>query len=403
MNQVQGKFYHQLIYLKQKQFTGKIIVQFEQITTWYICLRLGRLVWTSGGIHPNRAWKRAIDKYCPHVNWKELEVKNFNENECPNYSILKFLFEKQLIDKENASELIKIRAIECLFDILQIESKRSLKISLEPKSASSFLVSTTSRSVALIDIEDTLNTALQTWLKWQQKGLADWSPNLAPMMNKQNELREEVSGIVYQNFLRLLDGRQTLRDLSYRMDKEVHKLSYTLVPYIKQGLLTLLEVKDIEPPRHMTQLSTRQQQNDSNVPLIACVDDSPQICKIMEQIITKQGYRFISIQEPLQALPALIKDNPSLIFLDIGMPVVNGYEICAQVRRVSKLKNTPIIFLTGNDGIVDRMRAKVVGADAFVAKPIEIEKIIAAIEKNLKTSSKVNKFIASNNSSLVTE
>ena len=65
------------------------------------------------------------------------------------------------------------------------------------------------------------------------------------------------------------------------------------------------------------------------------------------------------------------------------MPIVNGYEICTQVRRVSKLKHIPIVFLTGNDGIIDRFRAKVSGANAFITKPIEINKITTAIERYL--------------------
>ena len=107
----------------------------------------------------------------------------------------------------------------------------------------------------------------------------------------------------------------------------------------------------------------------------------------MEQIITQCGYRCISIQESLQALPSLIKADPDFIFLDIGMPIVNGYEICTQVRRVSKLKHIPIVFLTGNDGIIDRVRAKVSGANAFIPKPIEIDKIVNVIEKHLAKDS----------------
>lgn len=402
MNHVKSKIYYQLISLKQKQFTGKIVIQFNK-TTWYIWLRLGRLVWTDGGIHPNRSWKRAMDKYCPLVDWNEIRLENSDICVCINYSVLLFLLRKQLITREKASELITDKATETIFDIFQTETKETLKIGLQTKSDSYFLVSSSAKSISLLNVEDALIVARQNWLSWQQTGLEDWSPNLAPIMRDGNMLRAQVSRIIYQNFLRLLDGESTLRDLSYRMDKEIGKLTSSLLPYVTQELFELVEVKDIEPPQyHLQLLNILKKQAARNAPLIACIDDSPQICKIMEQIIIKHGYRFVGIQESLQALPKLLEVNPELIFLDIGMPVVNGYEICAQIRRVSKLRNIPIVFLTGNDGIVDRMRAKVAGASAFVAKPIDIEKILGAIKSHLNDSSLDNK-VSSATSDLTTK
>ncbi len=174
----------------------------------------------------------------------------------------------------------------------------------------------------------------------------------------------------------------------------------SLIPYVQQDLLDLLEIEDISPPKYSQTSSGAKQAADLSIPLIACIDDSPQVGKIMEQIIIKCGYRFLGIQESLQALPSLIKANPDLIFLDIGMPIVNGYEICSQIRRVSKLQKTPVVFLTGNDGIIDRVRAKVSGATAFIAKPIEVEKIVDTIDKNVSLPSKQPKLISTSYASL---
>ncbi|WP_052055273.1 response regulator [Myxosarcina sp. GI1] len=385
MNQMQSEFSHQLIDLSQQQFTGKIIVQFDPKTTWYIYLCLGRLVWCDGGIHSNRSWKRLTDKYCSQVNWNELKLENLETFERINYCILNFLIQKQLIKPETATEIVRVKAIENLFDLLQLETQQSLKISTEVTSASTFLVSASTRSISLVSIEELINEAERDWQNWQQIGLKNVSPNLAPTIHNSEKLKEEVSPDIYQNFHKLLDGKRTLRDLSYLMGRPVSKLAVSLLPYIRQELLALQKVKDINPPQYnsKTAASAAVPSSTSIAPLIACIDDSPQICKIMEQIITKQGYRFVSIQESLQALPTLIKVNPQLIFLDIGMPVVNGYEVCLQIKKVSKLQDIPVVFLTGNDGIVDRVRAKVTGASDFLSKPIEISKINNVIEKYL--------------------
>ena len=375
------KLSNKLIHFKQKQFTGQIKIQGNSQTVWRIQLCLGRLVWTDGGVHPYRSWKRAIDKYCPKLDWYNCNIDFSSKGDRGDYHILKILLERKLIAREHATELVRTRAAEVLFDLLQLESTQQLHINSAPNSTSSFLTSGLQMSISLVNLEQVLYDAEQEWHVWQDKGLQQYSPNLAPMMRKQDRLREEVSGVVYQNFLRLLDGQRSLRDLSSRMGKDVRKLTSSLIPYIKQNLLDIIEVKDIKPPQNNSRSLSAQENEDPSKPLIACIDDSPQICKILEQIITQQGYRCISIQESLQAVPSLIKTTPDFIFLDIGMPIVNGYEICTQVRRVSKLKNIPIVFLTGNDGIIDRMRAKVSGANAFVTKPIEIDKIVASIEK----------------------
>lgn len=379
-----------LIYFKQKQFTGQINIQGSAKTIWRIYLCLGRLVWADGGVHPHRSWKRLIDKYCPQVDWYTLEIDFNRRTDCGDYHVLSSLLEQKLIGREQAIELVKTRATEIVFDLLHLEFRQQLRVNSDIASTSSFLTSGMQMSISLVNIEQVLHDAHQTWLVWQKKGLSNWSPNLAPMMRKQDRLREEVSGIVYQNFLRLLDGQRTLRDLSSRMGKDVRKLTSSLIPYVQQDLLDIVEVEDIEAPQFSRNARLQEEIKDADKPLIACIDDSPQICKIMEQIITQSGYRCISIQESLQALPALIKADPDFIFLDIGMPIVNGYEICTQVRRVNKLKHIPIVFLTGNDGIIDRVRAKVSGANAFIPKPIEIDKITSTIEKYISEDSAKN-------------
>jgi two-component system, chemotaxis family, response regulator PixG len=103
----------------------------------------------------------------------------------------------------------------------------------------------------------------------------------------------------------------------------------------------------------------------------------------MERILTEAGYGFVGIQDSIQALPTLIERKPSLIFLDLVMPVANGYEICAQIRRVSQFKDIPIVILTSNDGIIDRVRAKMVGSSGFLAKPVDADKVLAIARRCL--------------------
>ncbi|GAB1539285.1 hypothetical protein NUACC21_19510 [Scytonema sp. NUACC21] len=137
---------------------------------------------------------------------------------------------------------------------------------------------------------------------------------------------------------------------------------------------------DISPP------STSPIQPEPTKSLIAYIDDSHSDGLKMESILTQAGYGCINVQEPVKALSTILEHKPSLIFLDLIMPIANGYEICAQIRRVSALKNTPVIILTSNDGIIDRVRARMVGSSGFLAKPITTDKVIKILQKYLPNS-----------------
>lgn len=120
---------------------------------------------------------------------------------------------------------------------------------------------------------------------------------------------------------------------------------------------------------------------NSQKPTIVHIDDSPQNCGIARSILEAAGYRYLDINDPLQAIPTLLQAKPKLVLLDLMMPVINGYELCSQIRRVSSLKDLPIVMLTSQDGIVDRVRAKVVKASAFLSKPIEPRKLLQTVSQ----------------------
>ncbi|HEY9689539.1 MAG TPA: response regulator [Coleofasciculaceae cyanobacterium] len=118
-------------------------------------------------------------------------------------------------------------------------------------------------------------------------------------------------------------------------------------------------------------------------PLVMLIDDDPMVAKLLRPVIHRQGCRFVHVSEATRALAAAIEQRPDMILLDLVMPIVNGYELCTQLRRVSLLANIPIAIVTSNRGAIDRVRAKLAGASVFVPKPLRSDKIALLLRQYL--------------------
>lgn len=366
----------------QLQYNGKLNIKSSKGSQWTFYYRLGRIVWATGGTHPFRRWRRHMSQICPQIDIDKLQLRLQDVSiDYWDYRLLEIFYKKQKIQREQIQSIAESTIVELLFDLAlqgnfaSISCNRSQEVILETP------MSFTSAEMSVKHMQD-------SWKIWSEAGLANFSPDLAPVLRRPEQLQQMVSPSVYKNFVNLINGKFTLRDLAVKMKQSVLPLTRSLLPYILKGIIELVEVPDL--PLGVTEVnnnSSNTQLKKRTAPLVACVDDSPQVCKILEDIITSNGLRFVKIQDAVQALPNLIQDKPDLIFLDLVMPVASGYEICTQLRRISTFTNTPIIILTGSDGLIDRVRAKVVGSTDFLTKPVVADKVMAIVRKYLPTAS----------------
>ncbi|RUR75091.1 response regulator [Chlorogloeopsis fritschii PCC 9212] len=368
----------------QIQYSGQLHIQSAKGSKWTFYYRLGRIVWATGGTHPFRRWRRFIAQYCSNLDIEKMQLSSQDISiDYWDYRLLENLYEKQQIKREQVNLIVENTLAELLFDLAQQANFSSISCERSQKVILDMPMSFTSADTSLKQMQD-------SWKNWSEAGLANFSPNLAPILLRPELLQTQVSSGVYKNLVTLINGKQTLRELALKMKQNVLPVTRSLLPYILKGTIELVEIPDLPLPIiAIKNKSVNSKAKTSSMPLVACIDDSPQVCQILEQMLVSQGFRFVQIQDALQALPTLIEHKPDIIFLDLIMPVINGYEICAQLRRISLFANTPIIILTGNDGLLDRVRAKVVGSTGFMTKPISTDKVMDVIKKYIPVPAKV--------------
>jgi twitching motility two-component system response regulator PilG len=90
----------------------------------------------------------------------------------------------------------------------------------------------------------------------------------------------------------------------------------------------------------------------------------------------------------MQALAKLDEVVPDVIIMDVDMPHMDGYQLCKLVRGAAMTKDVPVIMLTGKDGFIDKVRAKMAGCAAFVAKPFEPAALVQAVESQIRMFTK---------------
>lgn len=365
--------------LKQPRFTGQLVLASPKGQQWVFYLYLGRIMYATGGIHPVRRWKRNLAAYLPQMAEQlphlEKELSRFSAQEfaiCWEYQLLCYWVDQQKITREQVAHMIRAIIIEVFFDITQ-----AVEITYEIKRDNQL-----STQLVLMDAEQVIEASGKLWQAWQAAKIADRSPNSAPIIKQPEQLEANTNAKTYQALVKFLDGQHTLRDLSIVMRRNMVDITRSLIPYIQAGFVELENIPDLYPPVKIPQSG---EESNGQGPLIACVDDSPIICQTLERILTQAGYQFLGINDALRAIAILLARKPDLIFLDLVMPNANGYEICGQLRKMSFFKNTPIVILTGNDGIVDRVRAKMVGSTDFLGKPIEADVVLHTIRKYLKS------------------
>ncbi len=123
---------------------------------------------------------------------------------------------------------------------------------------------------------------------------------------------------------------------------------------------------------------------NSQNPIILCVDDEEANLKLLDNILTPRGYNVVSAASGKDALQKIKSQDVDLILLDIMMPLMDGFEVCRQIKDDQKLRNIPVIMITALTAKEDRIHGIESGAEEFLSKPFDKKEVLARINSLLK-------------------
>ncbi len=117
---------------------------------------------------------------------------------------------------------------------------------------------------------------------------------------------------------------------------------------------------------------------------IMIVDDSPTVRRLVSVTLKRQNYNVTAAVDGMEALAKLSEELPDLIFLDITMPRMDGYQLCKIIKKNSETKHIPVIMLSGNDGFFDKVRGRMAGSTEYVTKPFKPKMLLEIVKKHIR-------------------
>jgi len=115
---------------------------------------------------------------------------------------------------------------------------------------------------------------------------------------------------------------------------------------------------------------------------VMVIDDSKTIRRTAETLLRKEGCEVITATDGFEALAKIADHRPAIIFIDIMMPRLDGYQTCALIKNNELFRGTPVIMLSSKDGLFDRARGRIVGSEQYLTKPFTREELLGAIRRH---------------------
>ncbi|WP_343597533.1 twitching motility response regulator PilG [Acinetobacter sp.] len=121
-----------------------------------------------------------------------------------------------------------------------------------------------------------------------------------------------------------------------------------------------------------------QDEQHKNIKVMV-IDDSKTIRRTAETLLQREGYEVVTAVDGFEALSKIAETNPDIIFVDIMMPRLDGYQTCALIKNSQQYQSIPVIMLSSKDGLFDQAKGRIVGSDQYLTKPFSKDELVNAI------------------------
>jgi len=304
---------------------------------------------------------------------EQLYVPAIATTNAPEYGYLWTLLETHVLTPAQGREIIQSMIQETLFDLLSLH-QGSFVFEIGPALAP---------QLTTLEIGPLVANIMKQVQEWKQFHPHIQSPEQCPVIVESSLLRQKLPENTFKILASWADGQNSLRQLARYLNRPILPVAKAIYPYIKKGWVQLVYPSNLSTNPAPGEFPSEPKTGTHSVVFI---DDGVATCKAVEHTLKQHGYAVAAISNPLKALSLVFQIKPHLILCDIIMPELDGFEICAMLRRSTAFQQTPIVMLTGKDGFIDRVKARMVGATDYLTKPFGDSELLMLVEKYIGKS-----------------
>lgn len=338
--------------------------------SWFVFFANGRIMYAAESSDSQLSRLRDhLHRHGLDRSLDDVAIETLATAHAPEYGCLWRLLEHHQLTPAQGRSILQSMVRETLFDLLSLR-QGSFIFDQGPALAPQLMT---------LEIDALVAKIIKQVQEWKQFHPLIQSPSQCPLVGNPDSLRSTLPPKTFQTLLQWADGKTSIRQMSRYLNKDIFLVAKAIYPYVQQGLVQLSSPVSESPPRSKQSLGLRPE--SASVPRIVCIDDDLTIRKTVEHMVKPDGYEITTISNSLKALSLVFQLKPDLILCDIAMPEPDGYEICAMLRKSTAFRQTPIVMLTGKDGFIDRVRARMVGATDYLTKPFGKQELLTIVER----------------------
>lgn len=351
--------------LVKSGFSGKVTLTSnqDQSIQWQIFMGNGKIDFATSTRGKRERISYLLNHYFPSKKWQIPDgVNDEYQFFCHNWQT----------GKLSTQEVRKILAIITQEALIQCLSLPKANTRLENLVKLDPLLISLSVEKLIIPVQN----HLRLWVQMQPKIN---SPFQRPVVENLDAIKNQTW--INNSYYAFIKKLATLEDESLCI--------YEIAQQFKQNSLKIANLLQPLVNFNAVKMLPYQPYREDNRPIIACIDDSKSVQKTVKMTLEMSGFKVINISEPAIAMTMFVTEKPHLILMDVNMPSIDGYKLSSMLRQSTLLRDIPIVMLTGRDGIIDRARAKMVGAVNFISKPFMPQELVNIVTSCLNMS--VNK------------